>query len=218
MSSCVGGYPWYICSAESRPHKRWRLQLAFFSFGRLHLFFPKLWRAMGVALFLGCLLTALGPVSVVFLLVVAPHANLVVLTILRYRLARRRAPAARQQPVTGGRPLPCACAAPSSGCARCAQCRWCGSHFLLCTRACLCPSCSPSAPRYRAPPPSRAPGSVLPAPACACARMLTTRTGHAQEIFRYGYYVVCKAAERRLGMSAGIAALAQRTRWRELAR
>jgi hypothetical protein len=38
---------------------------------------------MGVSLFLGCLLTALGPVSVVFLLVVAPHANLVVLTILR---------------------------------------------------------------------------------------------------------------------------------------
>ena len=44
--------------------------------------------------------------------------------------------------------------------------------------------------------------------------MLTTRTGHAQEIFRYGYYVVCKAAERRLGMSAGIAALAQRTKAR----
>jgi hypothetical protein len=38
---------------------------------------------MGLSLFLGCLLTALGPVSVVFLLVVAPHANLVVLTILR---------------------------------------------------------------------------------------------------------------------------------------
>ena len=53
--------------------------------------------AMGVALFLGCLLTALGPVSVVFLLVVAPHANLVVLTILRYRLARLRAPAGGSQ-------------------------------------------------------------------------------------------------------------------------
>jgi hypothetical protein len=38
---------------------------------------------MGAALFLGCFLTSLGPAMIVFLLAVAPHANLVVLAILR---------------------------------------------------------------------------------------------------------------------------------------
>ena len=38
---------------------------------------------MGIALFAGCLLTALGPATIVFLFAVAPHANLVVLTVLR---------------------------------------------------------------------------------------------------------------------------------------
>jgi len=49
----------------------------------LKIFPPLFWRKMGAALFAGCLVTSLGPATVVFLLAVAPHANLVVLATLR---------------------------------------------------------------------------------------------------------------------------------------
>jgi hypothetical protein len=55
--------------------------------------FPPFWRKMGAALFAGCLVTSLGPATVVFLLAVAPHANLVVLVTFRsVASAAQRAP------------------------------------------------------------------------------------------------------------------------------
>ena len=50
-------------------------------------------------------------------------------------------------------------------------------------------------------------GSQVPKSHCCLVcfdfSKLTKRVLDVQEIFRYGYYVVCKSAERRLGMCAG---------------
>jgi len=106
--------------------------------------------------------------------------------------------------IRGGGDTSVCCAAHSSGFAQCVRCRWCGWQSRRCIRAYLLPSSSLSHPRSAALAGARmaAVRDDVHPPSCVDA-LSWQLPDHAdvQELFRYAYYVLCKAAERRLGMS-----------------
>lgn len=184
---------------------------------------------MGATLFAGCLVTSLGPATVVFLLAVAPHANLVVLATLRcveggcVEGAAASAERARRGAVLqANRSLyarPTGAPPPAAAVTRsCAVQRLLLGVFDVCGVAGVAGNSSAASEFICLSPPRR--GITGPLRWWARAWLLDDVHGssclnalcwqladHAavQELFRYAYYVLCKAAERRLGIQLSAA-------------